>query len=74
MGQAVCRGKQLLPDTVNAWMKDALRKHRGQEQEDDQEEDDPAPGSASAEPSNDDPALGYASVEEFVRWRSSTLL
>ena len=54
--RAVCCGKELFPDMVDEWMKDALRKHRGQEQEDAQEEEEPALASASAEPSNDAPA------------------
>ena len=29
----VCRGKELFPDTVNTWMKDALKNYTGQEQE-----------------------------------------
>ena len=46
----VCRGKELFPNKVNEWMKDALKNYTGQEQEDVQEEEEPAPGSASAEP------------------------
>ena len=57
----ICRGKELLPDQVDEWMKDALNNYTDQEQEDVQEEEEPAPGSASAEPrrkrtSNDAPA------------------
>ena len=46
----VCHGKELFPNKVNEWMKDALENYASQEQEDAQEEEEPAPGSASAEP------------------------
>ena len=46
----VCRDKELFPEKVTQWMNDALKNHTGQEQEAVQEEEEPAPGSASAEP------------------------
>ena len=57
----VCGGKELFPDKVNEWMTDVLCRYAGQEQKDAQEEEEPAPGSASAEPtmkrtSNDEPS------------------
>ena len=57
----VCCGKELFPDKVNEWMTDVLCRYAGQEQKDAQEEEELAPGSASAEPtmkrtSNDEPS------------------
>ena len=68
----VCRGKELFPNEVEDWKKDALKKYAGQEQEDVQEEEEPAPGSASAGQEQEDaqeeeePAPGSASAEPNI--------
>ena len=52
----------LFLDKVKEWMKDVLKNYTSQEQEDVQEEEEPAPGSASAEPNI--PQTFYAAAKE----------
>ena len=65
----VCRGKELFPGRVHEWMVDALRRYSGQAHEELQRrQEEPAPGSISAEPrtkrANDSDASSDVSADE----------